>query len=285
MDTHTDLVGGTEVYCSGRTGALILMLHGWPDTHRLWGATVQALHTRWRCVRFDLPGYVGNSASLPKQGPTVDAVLDRIRTIADHYSPSAKIVLLVHDWGAAYGYAYACRFPGRVAAIVGVDVGDITRKGYFKSLGCFQQMALLSYQAVLLIAYAVGGDVGDRITRKMSSVLGSPRLGQHIHHRMNYPYLHYWRGAFRGFEFHALQPPILYLFGRCKPFQFHSPSWLAKLRAAQGSAVVEFPGGHWLMSDDPAGFSQTIDNWLSSCEGLRDIRSNESLTSSDGSCR
>jgi pimeloyl-ACP methyl ester carboxylesterase len=285
METLSTWIDGAQVYASGRTGPLIVMIHGWPDTYRLWESTVQALHPRWRCVRFDLPGYGGTGLPPTKRGPTVDTVLDRIRTIADHYSPSSKIVLLVHDWGAAYGYAYACRFPERVAAIVGVDVGDITRKGYFKSLGCFEQLVLLSYQAVLLIAYAIGGDVGDRMTRKMASVLGSPRLGQHIHHRMNYPYLHYWRGAFRGFEFHALKQPILYLFGRRKPLQFHSPSWLVQLRGARGSAVVEFPGGHWLMSDDPAGFSQTIDNWLSSCEGLRDVRWNESLPSGDGSCR
>ena len=284
METHTACVEGTEAHISGRTGALIVMLHGWPDTHRLWDETVRTLYPRWRCVRFDLPGYGGHGDAPTQRDPTVDEVLDRIGKIADHFSPTSKIVLLVHDWGAAYGYAYACRFPDRVAAIVGVDVGDITRKAYFKSLGRFQQLALVSYQGVLLIAYALGGGVGNRITRAMASVLGSPQRGRAIHRRMNYPYLHYWRGAFRGFEFHALPQPILYLFGRRKPFQFHSPAWLAHLRAARGSAVVEFPGGHWLMAEDPAGFSQTIDNWLSTCEGLRDGRSSEPLSPVEGSC-
>ncbi len=253
------------------------MIHGWPDTHRLWDETVCALHARWRCVRFDLPAYGSNCYLATEALPTLDAVLDRIRKIVDYCSPSAKVVLLVHDWGAAYGYAYACRFPDRVAAIVGVDVGDITHKAYLNSLSCLQRFALLSYQTPLLLAHVFGGEVGDRITRKVASIVRSPKRGQHVHHRMNYPYFHYWCGAFRGFDFHALKLPILYLFGRRKPFQFHSPSWVATLRASRGSAVVEFPSGHWVMSEDPVGFSRAISNWLSTCDGLRDLHSKNPL--------
>ena len=33
------------------------MIHGWPDTYRLWDAQVAFFKDRYRCVRFTLPGF------------------------------------------------------------------------------------------------------------------------------------------------------------------------------------------------------------------------------------
>ena len=46
------MVDGIEVLVEGSGPETLLMLHGWPDTLRLWDGTVQALHDRFRCVRF-----------------------------------------------------------------------------------------------------------------------------------------------------------------------------------------------------------------------------------------
>ena len=54
--THTTLsVEGIDVLIEGDGPQTLLMLHGWPDTHRLWDATVDALKARHRCVRLTLP--------------------------------------------------------------------------------------------------------------------------------------------------------------------------------------------------------------------------------------
>ncbi len=48
---------GIDIHLDGTGPSTVLMLHGWPDTHRLWDATVAALQDRHRCVRFTLPGF------------------------------------------------------------------------------------------------------------------------------------------------------------------------------------------------------------------------------------
>ena len=41
------------------------MIHGWPDTHRLWDRQVAALQDRYRCVRFALPGFDASRTGRP----------------------------------------------------------------------------------------------------------------------------------------------------------------------------------------------------------------------------
>ena len=50
-------VEGIDVFIEGDGPQTVLMIHGWPDTHRLWDATVEALKDQHRCVRFTLPGF------------------------------------------------------------------------------------------------------------------------------------------------------------------------------------------------------------------------------------
>ena len=52
-------VQGIDILVEGPSDAqapTLLMVHGWPDTHRLWDAQAAYLQTQWRCVRFTLPG-------------------------------------------------------------------------------------------------------------------------------------------------------------------------------------------------------------------------------------
>ena len=46
-----------ELLVEGAGERAIVMVHGWPDTHRLWDGQVAALKNRYLCVRFTLPGF------------------------------------------------------------------------------------------------------------------------------------------------------------------------------------------------------------------------------------
>jgi pimeloyl-ACP methyl ester carboxylesterase len=50
-------VRGVDIHVEGDGAESIVMIHGWPDTYRLWDATVEALKRRFRCIRFTLPGF------------------------------------------------------------------------------------------------------------------------------------------------------------------------------------------------------------------------------------
>lgn len=42
-------VDGVDVLLDGDRGAVVLMVHGWPDTCVLWDEQVDALRSQFRC--------------------------------------------------------------------------------------------------------------------------------------------------------------------------------------------------------------------------------------------
>ena len=50
-------IDGIAVHAEGDGADTIVMVHGWPDTYRLWDAQVDAFKAQYRCVRFTLPGF------------------------------------------------------------------------------------------------------------------------------------------------------------------------------------------------------------------------------------
>ena len=254
-------VGEVEVHLEGDGPETIVMVHGWPDTHRLWDGTVAALKDRYRCARFTLPGY---DAAHALRARTLDEIVETIEEVADAVSPQQKVILLLHDWGCVFGYEYYTRNPGRVSRVVGVDIGDPSSLA--KSLSFGAAMGTLFYQVFLAVAWIVGGAVGDRMTRWMARRMRCPADPAAIGCRMNYPYYMLWFGGAQSYRRHSHgfrpQVPTLFLYGRRKPFMFHAESWLEHLRRLPGSAAVEFDTGHWVMIQQPARFNDVVARWL-----------------------
>lgn len=247
MSVQRLLVDGTEVLVEGEGEHAVLMLHGWPDTRALWDGTVAALRDRWRCARFTLPGF--DPAAPGVGGPCpLDRMTTLLAAVAEAVSPGRPLTLLVHDWGCVFGYEFALRHPDRVARVIGVDVGDHDSRALQRALTPGQKAGVFAYQAWLAVAWqlrALGvAGLADRMTRRMAGWLRYRGPMAAVHGGMNYPYAMAWFGTAGGFR-RALpvrfSQPVLYLYGRRKPFMFHSPEWLAALQAAPGSAVVYAP--------------------------------------------
>ncbi len=235
------------------------MVHGWPDGPALWDGLVAALAPRWRCVRFTLPGYAPGG---PRRAPSLDAMVAHLSAIVDAASPDAPVTPVVHDWGAFYGYQYAMRHPGRVARIVGVDVGDAGSPAHLRSLSARARAMVAGYQLTLAAAWAMPAAVGDAVTRRMARWLRAPASPAVVGARMNYPYVHAWTGRFRGALPVEPRCPMLYVYGERKPFMFHSPQWAERLAATPGSAVSGLRAGHWVMRDRAAEFERLVAAWL-----------------------
>ena len=109
---ETLTIEGTEVLIEGAGTDTIVMMHGWPDTLRLWDATVGALKDGYRCVRFTQPGFEPGS---PRRMRSLDELMALYAVIIDRVSPGRPVTLLLHDWGCVFGYQYAMRHPARVA--------------------------------------------------------------------------------------------------------------------------------------------------------------------------
>lgn len=259
---HEMNIAGLPVFIEGNGDETIVMLHGWPDTHRIWSRQIASFKQHYRCVSFSLPGF-GDSRQ--PQGYSLAQVVETIRQIVDAVSPDKKIILMVHDWGCIFGYQFAMLYPQRIARMIAVDLGDTNSPELEKSLSLAAKSMILAYQTTLAASWYIGGYIGDMITRGMSKALQGKADPQHIHCDMNYPYAIRWMRTLGSFDdLKQVNPefPFFYAYGRKKPFMFHSPAWLARMANRPGNIVREFNSGHWVMVDCADEFNTAVSHWL-----------------------
>lgn len=255
-------VKGVAIHAEGDHPHAIIMVHGWPDTCRLWDATVEALKDRYCCVRFTLPGF--DLAAAPRM-TSLDDMCELLHTIVEQVSPGVPVTLLLHDWGCIFGYEYAARFPDRVARIIGVDIGDYQSAELLRTWRANHKAQVFGYQIWLALAWKLGGGPGNWMTRKMARWLRCRSDPERIGWQMNYPYAMRWFGSAGGLAHVAPVPserPMLYIFGERKPFMFHSPQWLQALAQRPGCAFRAMPTGHWVMAQQAQAFNRCVREWL-----------------------
>jgi pimeloyl-ACP methyl ester carboxylesterase len=254
-------VNGIEVLVEG-AGRPIVMVHGWPDTLRLWDAQVAALRDRHRCIRFTLPGY-----DIAGEGKaySLDEVVETIRAVVERAAPGEKVTLLLHDWGCFYGYQFAVRYPQLVDRIVGVDIGDAGSRRHLAEIGASGKLAVFAYQFWLALAWRVGGPLGNFMARSMARLLRCPTDRRGIGWQMGYPYAVRWLGAaggVRGLRVFDPHCPMLFMYGEKKPLMFHSRAWAQALAARPGCRSIAFPTGHWIMVSRMREFNEALLAWL-----------------------
>lgn len=260
------IIDDIEVYVDGPIGEddaeTIVMIHGWPDTYRLWEPQVAELKHRYRCVRFTLPGF---DNSKQRRSYTLDATMRILLHIVNSVNRKQPVILMTHDWGCVFGYEFYMRHRAAVSRIVGVDIGDANSETTLRSRSLGQRMMLNGYQNVLALGWAIGGAVGNLITRTMAGIMKVPSPREHIYSGMNYPYYILTAGNIGSYR--ALVPfkprvPMLFIYGIRKPFMFHSGPWTEVLAARKGCKVVAFNTGHWPMVSEPERFNQVVLDWL-----------------------
>jgi pimeloyl-ACP methyl ester carboxylesterase len=255
--------GPLDIRIDGEGDRTLVFVHGWPDTLELWDGTVRTLSPRFRCVRFTLPGFEGPG---PHRAYALGDMVGTLSRAIDEVSPGRPVELVVHDWGAVYGYRYASQHPGRVSRIVGVDIGDAGSPGHLRSLSLRSKLGIVAYQWWLALAWRLGARLGDPMTRALVRRLPCPARPEQVGARMNHPYWVSWTGANGGYpRVPAFDPPcpMLFVYGARKPFLFHSPRWAEALGQRPGCRVAALPTGHWVMHEAGPAFDALVEDWLS----------------------
>lgn len=260
-------VDAVDVRIDGNAGESIVLLHGWPDTHHLWDAQVTLLEARYRCVRFTLPGFAPGDA---RGVHTLDETIALIRRVIERACDNGPVTLLLHDWGCFFGYQFALRHPAMVRRIIGVDIGDAGSRRHLRETSWAAKLAIVGYQSWLAAAWRIGGGLGDRMAQSMARAARAPvaRLQANAEPRhavraqMGYPYWLQWTGRYRQAKAFTPACPMFFIYGRRKPFMFHSSAWAEDLAARPGSRVLACDSGHWVMVDQAAQFNAAIIDWL-----------------------
>jgi pimeloyl-ACP methyl ester carboxylesterase len=109
---------------AGRTEApTVLLLHGWPDSHRLWRHQVPALTAAgFQAVVPDLRGFGASDRPGSVEAYALPHILGDVMGVLDHVAVGRAHVV-GHDWGAAVAWTVAALFPDRVDHLVALSVG------------------------------------------------------------------------------------------------------------------------------------------------------------------
>jgi haloalkane dehalogenase len=114
-----EVLGKRMAYVEMGAGSPIVFQHGNPTSSYLWRNVMPQLASLGRCVAVDLIG-MGDSDKLEDSGP------DRYRYVEhreylfgawNELGITDNVTFVVHDWGSALGFDWACRNADKVRGI------------------------------------------------------------------------------------------------------------------------------------------------------------------------
>ena len=115
---------GTEIhYQVTGEGTPVVLLHGFPDSGRLWRHQVPALTgAGYRVIVPDMRGYGRSARPADVDAYTIAHLVSDVRAVlADAGVPRAHVV--GHDWGAAAAWVLASVAPDTVDRLVALSIG------------------------------------------------------------------------------------------------------------------------------------------------------------------
>ena len=113
---------GLDVEDTG-SGPPVLLLHGWPDSHRLWRHQVEALTAAgFRTIAPDLRGFGDSDRPAEVEAYGLLNIAGDVLGVLDHLGIERAHVV-GHDWGAALAWALAAFTPDRVDHLAVLSVG------------------------------------------------------------------------------------------------------------------------------------------------------------------
>jgi pimeloyl-ACP methyl ester carboxylesterase len=113
---------GFEVWDQG-AGTPVVLLHGFPDTSRMWRHQVKALNDAgFRTIAPDMRGRGGSDRPTAVDDYALSAIVADVTGIMDALGIE-KAHVVAHDWGAAVAWLVAMFAPDRVDHLVAISVG------------------------------------------------------------------------------------------------------------------------------------------------------------------
>ncbi|HSU02873.1 MAG TPA: alpha/beta fold hydrolase, partial [Nocardioides sp.] len=90
-------------------GPVVLMVHGWPDTHRVWDGVAEHLGDEVRLVAYDTRGQGASVMAGSDEQFTLDLLADDLLAVVDAVSPGRLVHVVGHDWGSVQAWEAVCR--------------------------------------------------------------------------------------------------------------------------------------------------------------------------------
>lgn len=98
----------------------IILLHGFPESHRTWRYQFPVLAGEYFVLAPDQRGFARSSKPEGKENYAPDRILGDLLALADHFG-IGRFTLVGHDWGGAVAWMAAITRPDRVARLIIVN--------------------------------------------------------------------------------------------------------------------------------------------------------------------
>lgn len=105
-------------YLFAGQGPVVILLHGYTQTSRMWTPLIPKLAERFTVIAPDLPG-IGDS-EIPADGLDMKTAAKRIHALAKSLGIE-KACVVGHDIGLMVAYAYAAQFPMETEKLIVMD--------------------------------------------------------------------------------------------------------------------------------------------------------------------
>lgn len=122
------------VFADGDPGKPVLLLvHGYPDTHRVWDVVSQELAADFRVVRYDVRGAGRSGSPAGLDGYRLAQLADDLFAVADAVSPGQPVHLAGHDWGSIQAWEAVTdeRAAGRIASFTTISGPCLDHAGFW----------------------------------------------------------------------------------------------------------------------------------------------------------
>lgn len=235
------------------SNVMLIFLHGYPNTIDMWKELVDKLEPNFLCLCITYPNF--SNELVLRWGMALPQLTKLIKKTIDHVEKESnkkfKHALVTHDWGAILGYMVEKENPEYFSDMIAFDVTP------FREADLKSTVKIMSYQLYLTSAFFIGGPVGDFMTQQFihkylqKKVYGLPEdQFDKIDHSWNYMYYYLWTNilTFKNmFNNYLPKCPFVFIYGKDKPYMFHTKDFLDKISKKKNSEAIGLPGGHWIM--------------------------------------
>jgi pimeloyl-ACP methyl ester carboxylesterase len=253
--------GGRLHYLMAGKGPVVILLHGYTQTSRMWRPIIPLLAEKFTVIAPDLPGI--GASEIPKEGLDMKTAAIRVHALANSLGVQ-KARVVGHDIGLMVAYAYAAQFPSETEKLAVLDaflpgvegwekVYDDPNTWHFRFHGTTPE-ALVAGREKVYFAYFWNDLAADK-TRSLPTadreayVAAYSRPGRM---RAGWAYFAAWPETAKDFAQLAqtkLTIPVLAIGGEKSLGDFLGQQM--KAVATDVTVIVLKGSGHWVMEERP----------------------------------